>query len=241
MRKQRKLIPLNQQDFKMKIIKDLGMQHIDGASRQYRSALFECNSCKEPQQYTAESARYKKVKVCLKCSYKNRAEKTAKHGDYKTRLYKIHKGIKTRCLDSNGRDFKRYGAKGITVCDEWLDYLTFKEWALSNGYCENLSIDRIDNNKGYRPDNCRWADDSIQVSNRQKQKRNKTGFIGIEKRGESFSLGLQYRHKYIIRKTFSNIYKAAIVRDAVIKLYNLPHVLNLPSPEIRLGKLRRLT
>jgi hypothetical protein len=65
--------------------------------------------------------------------------------------------MKQRCYSPKDKKYKYYGAKGITVCDEWLnDCQTFFEWALSNGYNDNLTIDRIDNDKGYCPDNCQW-------------------------------------------------------------------------------------
>lgn len=83
----------------------------------------------------------------------------------KTALYCIWSGMKSRCFHSNNKKFDIYGGKGITVCDEWLDYTKFKEWALSNGYFENItndpflnpSLDRIDSNGHYCPKNCRWV------------------------------------------------------------------------------------
>ena len=65
----------------------------------------------------------------------------------------------------NRSDYKRYGGRGITICDEWNDYNTFRDWALSNGYSDNLSIDRIDVNGNYEPSNCRWVDGIIQANN----------------------------------------------------------------------------
>ena len=89
-----------------------------------------------------------------------------KHGDINTRLYNIWHGIKQRCLYPKFIGYKNYGGRGITICNEWLEFIPFRDWALDNGYTENLVIDRIENGKGYYPENCRWI--TIKESNRNK-------------------------------------------------------------------------
>ena len=90
------------------------------------------------------------------------------HGASKTRLYRIWCGMKQRCCDVNHKSYGQYGGRGIAICTEWLhDFGAFQEWAYSHGYREYLSIDRVDNDKGYCPDNCRWVTYSIQNANRR--------------------------------------------------------------------------
>lgn len=82
------------------------------------------------------------------------------------RLDIIHFNMIQRCTNPNSTYFPRYGGRGITVCQEWRTRNNFKEWALSHGYRNDLTIDRIDNDKGYSPDNCRWVTPSQNCCNR---------------------------------------------------------------------------
>lgn len=82
------------------------------------------------------------------------------------RLDIIHFNMIQRCTNPNSTYFPRYGGRGITVCHEWRTRNNFKEWALSHGYRNDLAIDRIDNDKGYSPDNCRWVTPSQNCCNR---------------------------------------------------------------------------
>lgn len=91
-----------------------------------------------------------------------------KHGACKTRLYKVWADMRQRCNNQNHVKYKSYGARGIKVCEDWNDFSCFREWALSHGYSDTLTLDRIDNDKGYYPNNCRWADRFIQQNNTRK-------------------------------------------------------------------------
>lgn len=101
------------------------------------------------------------------CGCKN-AQRIAKlrrtHGQSNTRLYNIWQVMHARCGDITNKD---YGGRGISVCRQWQQFEPFHDWAMANGYADHLSIDRVDNNKGYFPQNCRWASAKTQSRNRR--------------------------------------------------------------------------
>lgn len=88
------------------------------------------------------------------------------HGMSKTRLYSCWTDMKRRCFNPNNKRYDRYGGRGITVCDDWVNsFQNFCDWAIKNGYDDSLTLDRINVNSDYSPDNCRWATKNEQQSN----------------------------------------------------------------------------
>ena len=137
--------------------------------------------------------------------------------DGKTRLHRVWDNMKTRCYNPAHKYYHRYGGRGITVCDEWREsFPAFKEWALANGYADNLTLDRIENDKGYSPDNCRWATYSQQNNN-----TSTTRFITIE--GETKSLHEWARLSNVKPETIRRRLKIGITgRDLLLPAWNLP-------------------
>ena len=139
---------------KLLVIKETGID-------KWGSVLWECK-CDCGNMYIARSGKLVQGRTtnCGCYTSELRSKSATKHGllkhGIKPRTFIVWNGIKARCLNKNSKSYKNYGARGITICDEWLCYENFHNWALRNGYKDNLSIDRIDNSKGYNPDNCQW-------------------------------------------------------------------------------------
>ena len=108
------------------------------------------------------------TKSCGCWNEQNKHDRYRIHGMHKTRLYTAWSHMKQRCLNPKCREYQHYGGRGITVCNEWLDdFINFRDWAHKNGYREDLTLDRIDNNQGYYPENCRWVSMVVQENNKR--------------------------------------------------------------------------
>lgn len=132
--------------------------------RYYKTiAIVKCINCNKTQE--RELSDIKRAHARCECSYKYKREM---HGKRNTRLYKIYVNMIDRTEKENSTSYKNYGARGIKVCAEWKEsFKAFYNWAMANGYSDEFSIDRIDNDKGYSPDNCRWSDRKTQSLNRR--------------------------------------------------------------------------
>ena len=122
----------------------------------------------------SDSIKNGHIKSCG-CLHKELASKLGKnsatHKKSNTRLYKIWSSMKNRCYDNNATFYKHYGGRGIAVCGEWLDdFMAFYNWSMSQGYKDGLTIDRINVNGNYEPNNCHWVDMKQQQRNRRNNK-----------------------------------------------------------------------
>lgn len=116
-----------------------------------------------------------KSSKCKDCATKERTVHKARN----TRLHNIWQGMVQRCTSDQKKAIKNYRQLGIDLCPAWYDFLTFRDWAHTNGYSDDLSLDRVNTYKGYNPENCRWASRSTQSSNKRKMLSNTSGFVGV--------------------------------------------------------------
>lgn len=115
-----------------------------------------------------------KLNTHVSCGCKTKEAQSASgrtHGETGTRLYRIWKNMKSRCNNDSVPCFRYYGGKGIRVCPEWqYSFQNFREWSINHGYADNLTIDRIDGNGNYCPENCRWVTMTVQNQNKTGRK-----------------------------------------------------------------------
>lgn len=147
-------------------------------------------------------------------------KRNTKHGLADTRLKGIYEKMKQRCLSKNHKQYQDYGGRGIRVCKEWLDkengFMNFYTWAMANGYRKDLSIDRIDNNGDYEPNNCRWTNALIQANNTRHN-------VLVTYKNETLTLAEMARKYNVSYKSFQRrvrIYKWSVA-DAIEKPYTI--------------------
>lgn len=146
----------------------LEYSHKDRYGAHHWKCLCECGNITYPTTYRLS---HNKTKSCG-CLHNEIISNTQKkHGLYKTRLYSIYDSMKQRCLNKNSRQYKHYGLRGIIICNEWLkNFINFYNWSIGNGYEDNLTLDRINVNGNYEPNNCRWITQKEQARNTRKNK-----------------------------------------------------------------------
>lgn len=194
-------------------------------------AMWHCRcSCENATEKDVDQTRLKNG-TCQSCGCIHREmmkEKHSRHNMTDSRLYRVWKGMKARCYIKSHIHYNIYGAKGITVCDEWKnDFRAFYDWAIQNGYDENAGrnecmLERKDVNGNYSPENCCWANATVQCINQNLRRDNKTGIKGVnwDKTSNRWQAQLQINKKKVLNKYFVNFDDAVKARhEAELKYF----------------------
>lgn len=144
------------------------------------------------------------------------------HGESQSRLYNIWTLMKRRCNNPNTPNYDKYGGRCIKVCNEWMQYEPFRDWAIQGGYADNLTIDRIDNNGDYEPSNCRWATHSQQVNNRNPYGIINYDGITVDSKGLRCQIMVNGRKEYIAH-SLNDVAILIEKRNIYIQERGLPH------------------
>jgi hypothetical protein len=187
------------------------------------------------------TVQYKKCKCCNKLlpltneywsknkRYKDGYFNKCKSCSKPDKLYRKWIDMKSRCLNPSSCNYLNYGARGISICEEWLhNYKSFESWAIQNGYNPKLSIDRINNDGNYEPSNCRWTTKRVQNINKRPTSPNTSGYVGIRKHtsGIGWYGSVKVNNKDYFTGYSKDLREAVIMRNKYIKEHNLDNQIN---------------
>jgi len=161
------------------------------------------------------------------------------HNMSKTRLYNIWKLMKRRCDSPKSENYPHYGGRGITYCKEWSKFESFRDWAFESGYAENLTLDRIDNDKNYEPSNCKWSTVREQVNNRSNW--GEVPYYGIVKDNSGYRAQVTVNGKKVyIAHSANDIEYLVRKRNEYIDKHNLPCKKNVIAEDVHINDRRFL-
>ena len=213
-----------EKDMKPRFIIDLGMRFMtEKSTRKYRYGLYECQYCNKEFEGGVDSVKRGHIKSCG-------CLKGELHGLTSHKFYGTWRQMVQRCTNPKHKNYGDYAERGITVCEEWLDIKNFIAWAESTHPNEGgYTLDRIDNDKGYSPENCRWADKTTQVINQRMKKNNTSGYVGViwHIRDKRWVVNIKISKKLINLGSFKDKIEAVLARDNYIIENGLPHKLSI--------------
>ena len=207
------------------LLKDLGLIFAtENSKERKRFGIYKCGFCGNEFKANTNDINRGHTKSCG-CYRKRRSSDIHKtHGLSNSRLSGIWSDIKSRTLNPKNKAYTDYGGRGITICEEWKnDFMPFYNWAMSNGYSDELTIDRIDNDGNYCPENCRWVTQTMQCRNQRMQKNNASGYRGVSfrKDNNNFRVIITVNKKRIHLGHFPTAVEGAIAYNNYIIENNL--------------------
>lgn len=210
------------------LIEDLGMLYPNNTSKQKKHyGIFEC-SCGKKFKTQTQQVKTGHTKSCG-CYHIQRAkESKISHGLSKHKIASVWYSMARRCTSTKNKRFKDYGGRGITICDRWINMENFIA-DMGDTYIEGLTIDRIDNDKGYSPDNCRWTTKEVQNRNtRILKSTNTSGYRGVyfAKRSKKWVSRIRVNYDRKILGSFLTAFEAAKAYDQYVIENNLEHTKN---------------
>jgi hypothetical protein len=214
-----------EEDMKPKLIGETWRKYPTETSKQKRTfGVYECQYCGTQWECAVPDIKTGHTKGCG-CL---RGGKPT-HRLCSNKFYNTWNNMIQRCTSPNHKAYKDYGARGITICGEWQDVKNFVDWAEKTyPNIEGYTLDRIDNDKGYSPENCRWADKTTQAINQRRMKNNKSGYVGVVWYIRDKKWYANIRINKILKQigSFLTIEEAVQARDNYIIENNLPHKLS---------------
>ena len=215
-----------EKDMTPRLIQDLGVQFAtENSNRKSGHGLYECQYCGTIWRVETTSIVNNRTRSCGCLIGKS----IITHGLSLNKFYKTWNDMIRRCTNHKATGYKNYGGRGITVCDEWTDVVVFVAWCeATHPNVVGVTLDRIDNDKGYSPDNCTWSSRTIQNINQRMKSNNTSGYNGIiwNKKNSNWKAVIGINTKKVYLGYFDSKEEAVQTRDNYIIENNLPHKLS---------------
>lgn len=210
------------------------LEYIDKDKHMKKLYKCKCCLCGNIFETKGTSVKNRYVKSCGCLRRKNAGNLNKKHGMKNTEIYKRWQGMKIRCYNKKYHANHRYAGRGITICPEWKnDFMKFYE-DMSKSFFEGAELDRIDNDKGYSPENCRWVIHKENSNNRAKYKNN-SGYTGVHlgKKNKTYQVNLSHNRKVIYVGSYKTLEEAVKARKKFIINFNKQNNTNYKYEEYK--------